>query len=80
MKTAVSIPDDVFSRADALAKRRNQSRSQLYAEALVEYLCRHDDEHVTAAMDAALAGLAEPDGEDDFREAAQAAALERVEW
>ena len=34
MKTAVSIPDDVFEAAEDLARRRNTSRSHLYATAL----------------------------------------------
>ena len=36
MKTAISIPDDVFRRAERLAKRRKVSRSQLYTVALVQ--------------------------------------------
>ena len=38
MKTAISLPDDLFKSADALAGRLGVSRSQLYQEALAEYL------------------------------------------
>ena len=43
MKTAISIPDDVFVSADRLAKRLHMSRSELYARAVKEYVagCRH---------------------------------------
>jgi metal-responsive CopG/Arc/MetJ family transcriptional regulator len=43
MKTAISIPDDVFISADQLAKRLNMSRSELYTRAVQQYLaeCRH---------------------------------------
>lgn len=43
MKTAISIPDDVFVSADCLAKRLNMSRSELYALAVKQYIaeCRH---------------------------------------
>ena len=34
MKTAVSLPDDVFRSAELFAKRARKSRSRLYAEAL----------------------------------------------
>ena len=34
VKTAVSIPDDVFEAAERLATERNVSRSELYAAAL----------------------------------------------
>lgn len=40
MKTAVSIPDDIFKEADRAARRLKWSRSRLYAEALREYLAR----------------------------------------
>ena len=51
MKTAVSVPDEVFKRAERLAKRLKKSRSQLYSEALADYVCRHDPATVTAALD-----------------------------
>ena len=34
MKTAVSIPDQLYEAAERLARRRGVRRSQLYAEAL----------------------------------------------
>jgi len=51
MKTAVSLPDDVFAAADDFAERARWSRSELYARALREYLDRHDEDHVTAQLD-----------------------------
>jgi metal-responsive CopG/Arc/MetJ family transcriptional regulator len=52
MKIAVSVPDELFERADELAGRLGVSRSQVYARALEEYLASHDDEHdpVTAKL------------------------------
>lgn len=38
MKTAISIPDAIFEDAERLAKRRGWSRSELYANAVAEYL------------------------------------------
>ncbi len=51
MKTAISLPDNVFREADALAKRLGLSRSQLYATALAEYLARRNAEQVSARLD-----------------------------
>jgi mRNA interferase MazF len=51
MKTAVSIPDELFQRADALAQRVGKSRSQVYREALAEYLYRRETRSVTEALD-----------------------------
>jgi len=43
MKTAISIPNDIFVSADHLAKRLNMSRSELYTRAIKQYIaeCRH---------------------------------------
>lgn len=49
MKTAVSIPDDVFNEAEQLAKRSRISRSELYANALRALLLH--DHGVTEALD-----------------------------
>src|SRR5688572_32973856 len=38
MKTAVSMPDDLFRRAEVTARRLRVSRSELYARAIAEFL------------------------------------------
>jgi metal-responsive CopG/Arc/MetJ family transcriptional regulator len=50
MKVAISVPDPIFDAADRLAKQRQVPRSQLFAEALKEYLSRHSSEAVTAKL------------------------------
>ena len=78
MKTAISIPDDVFEDAERLASRLRTSRSQLYARALAEFVARHDDDRVTSLMDQAVR---EAGGEADaFVRAAAQQSLQRVEW
>ena len=57
MKTAISLPDDLFAAADAFAARHGQSRSSLFAEALREYLARHDSDQITRRLDALAAEL-----------------------
>lgn len=51
MKTAISLPDDLFTSADTFAARTGRSRSELYVEALREYLERHDQDRITACLD-----------------------------
>lgn len=51
MKTAISIPDALFDRADEFARKFGKSRSELYRDALSEYLRRHDPIAVTSALD-----------------------------
>ena len=50
MKTAVSLPDPLYEEADRLAQRLGKSRSRLYADALTEYVARHDTDAVTDAL------------------------------
>lgn len=50
MKTVVSIPDNLFRRADELAGRLGKSRSELYREALADYVERREAGAVTSAL------------------------------
>jgi len=50
MKTAISIPDSVYTDAERLAQRLGKSRSQLYSEAVAAYIIRYDTETPTEAM------------------------------
>ncbi len=79
MKTAVSVPDDLFAQVDRLAKRSRRSRSEVYSAALREYLARHAPDEVTASLDAVIADLGEP-GADSFAAAAARRALASAEW
>lgn len=38
MKTAISIPDDIFTEAENLAQKLHISRSELYTKAIAAYL------------------------------------------
>lgn len=50
MKTAISIPDEVFEAADRTARKLGVSRSELYATAVHEFVERHRVEDVTAKL------------------------------
>ena len=50
MKTAISIPDDIFQSAEQLAHRLGVSRSELYVQALKSYLQDHHEDGVTDAL------------------------------
>jgi metal-responsive CopG/Arc/MetJ family transcriptional regulator len=78
MKTAISLPDDLFVTADAFAERSQLSRSELYARALREYLERHDQDRVTAQLDALCAEV-DTRLAPEFARAARRV-LERDEW
>ena len=57
MKTAISVPDELFASADSLAKRMRVSRSELYATAVSEYVAKHRSEDITARLNAVYADL-----------------------
>ena len=78
MKTAVSIPDDIFERAEQLARRKQCSRSQGYAAALDEYVARHAHDEITDTMNRVCDEVG--DGKDAFLAAAGRHVLDRVEW
>lgn len=78
MKTAVSLPDHIFREAESYALRTKKSRSQLYGEALSEYLARHSPDAVTDAMNRVVDKLDNP--ADSFVSEASRRALERVPW
>ena len=78
MKTAVSVPNAVFSEAERLAHRLKKSRSELYADAIREYLGRHAADAVTEKMDEVCRELRP--GPDPFSTEAARRVLERTEW
>jgi len=78
MKTAVSIPDEVFEKVERLARRAGRSRSAVFSAALREYLARHTPDEVTEAMDRVCAAV--NDERDDLVAAAASRVLERTEW
>jgi metal-responsive CopG/Arc/MetJ family transcriptional regulator len=78
MKTAVSIPDTIFKKAERLARRMKKSRSELFSNALAEYVARHAPDHVTELMDLVCTEM-EAEA-DPFVGTASRRILERVEW
>ena len=50
MKTAISIPDKVFTRAERFAQRRKMSRSALFTAAVDEYIQHHREDNVTSRL------------------------------
>ena len=78
IKTAVSIPDAVFERAERLAKRAGRSRSQVFSDALREYVARHAPDEVTEAMNRVCADVGEQ--AEPFVAAAARRRLKQTEW
>ena len=78
MRASVSIPDELFRRADELARRLGKSRSEVYREALADYMSRREPGSVTASLDAVVEELG--GSVDDWVLAAGYGALQRSHW
>jgi len=78
MKTAVSIPQEIFDKAEKLARHTRKSRSQIFSDAVKEYVDRHSADEVTEAMNRVCDELG-PDS-DPFVRAAARRSLVRSEW
>lgn len=50
MKTAISIPDDIFFDAENTAQQLGLARSQLYVKAIKEFIIHHNKEAITEKL------------------------------
>jgi metal-responsive CopG/Arc/MetJ family transcriptional regulator len=81
MKTAISLPNDLFDRAEAAAKDLGMSRSKLIQTALEEFLRKRHEEAIVASINRYLDKHgAEPSEEDEAWLAHGREQLRRVEW
>ena len=78
MKTAISIPDDVFESADELAEQMGVSRSHLYATAVAEYVAKYRASDVTARLNEVYSE--EPSGVGRALRTAQARSVGSSGW
>jgi metal-responsive CopG/Arc/MetJ family transcriptional regulator len=78
MKTAISLPDDLFKLAEAAARRLRMSRSQLYAAALSEFLERRQSNRITERLNEIYSK--ESSKVDPALHSAQIKSIERDSW
>lgn len=78
MKTAISIPDSVFTAAERLAHEKGMTRSELYARAIAAFVEIHRSQRVTEALNRIYA--AEPSRLDSVLARLQLASLPDEDW
>jgi len=78
MKTAISIPDDIFAEAEEAASQLGMSRSQLYVVALSAYLAARRKDGVTRRLDELYGRVTST--LDPHMGALQAASVSEEEW
>ena len=78
MKTAISIPDPLFQAAELLAKEQGVSRSELYSNAIRDYVSQHKNHKITEALNAIYS--VENNTLDSDLEALQTQTTSKDEW
>lgn len=64
VKTAISIPDETFERAERRARELGVSRSQLYSTAVQKWLDSHETRRLTEQIDQALGDVFDDENRD----------------
>lgn len=80
MKTAISVPDELFARADRLARRTRRSRSEVYSAALREYVSRHEPAEVTETLDRVVAAAGSDEAPARFAREAARRTIRSTDW
>jgi metal-responsive CopG/Arc/MetJ family transcriptional regulator len=80
MKTAVSVPNDLFAEVERMARRSGRSRSEVYSTALREYVARHEPDQITEELDRVIDDIGSPAADRAFADVAARQVLESVEW
>jgi metal-responsive CopG/Arc/MetJ family transcriptional regulator len=78
VKTAISLPEDLFRMAETAARKLKMSRSQLYATALAEYLERRKTSNITDRLNRIYSR--ENSELDPALQSAQLRSLEKEDW
>ena len=83
MKIAISIPDNVFRDVKKVAEEQKRSRSEIFVEAIKEYLTKLESRHIFDSLNEVYAAP-ETDEEKEARIAAfdvyRRTVLKREEW
>jgi metal-responsive CopG/Arc/MetJ family transcriptional regulator len=82
VKTAISLPEPLFERADAFARQQKISRSQLFVRAVEEFLRRHESQVLLEALNRVYEDVSPTPEEKEARRLMQQKQRERVkgEW
>ncbi|MFN2353101.1 MAG: CopG family ribbon-helix-helix protein [Desulfopila sp.] len=78
MKTAISIPDNLFRKADQYAKYHGLSRSELFAKAVEQYLEIHPSDHITKQLNEVYSS--EKAELNEMLSTMQISSIEKEEW
>ncbi len=80
MKTAISIPDEIFEQAERLAKTRGWSRSELYANAVSAFVNSERFSGVREKLDAVYGDDGQDSAVEPLLASAQARSIAKKKW
>ncbi len=80
MKTAISIPDEIFSAAERAAKNLGVSRSELYTNAVREFVARYGRENITKKLNDVYLEKDDASRLDPALQAIQEQSLQHEDW
>ena len=81
MKTAISLPDELFESVEKIVRRTRKPRSEVYADALREFVARHaPDDEITEALNAALDETGQSEEDIEILRATAGKMLKKTEW
>jgi len=78
MKTAISIPEEIFAEVEETARRLGMNRSQLFTTAVAEFLARHREDSITEKLNGVYGD--EPAEIDPVLAKMQFSGLSREDW
>lgn len=78
LKTAISIPEDIYRDAEDAAKNLGMTRSRLYSAAVADFLTRYRKDDIKARLNEVHASGSA--GVDPALAAMQLASLTKEEW
>jgi len=78
MKTAISIPDQVFDKAEKFAREKKITRSALFTKAVDEFIQHHQQREVTAKLNDVYPG--QNSSLDPLLAEIQVQSLQQEEW
>lgn len=78
LKTAISIPEDIYRDAEKAAKKLGMTRSRLYSAAVADFLTRYRKDDIKTKLNEVYAAGSQ--GIDPALAAMQLASLPREKW
>jgi len=79
VKTAISLPEDIFAQVEEIAERESRTRSAVITEAIAAFLRKREGEEMTRQLNAVYANNPLDDGDRRMLDATLFAMMKRLD-